>query len=297
MTNWYDPNRYRSGGKGDYTQYDKDVAQAFVGADVDGDGIISKSEYKNWDNQVFDIIGDNHAPFRKGKWDQGAARQRALLAGLTRNNLKLEDSSVLAGHGIWRDQTTGDLYGATPYKVSQYGRNIDDTLSSYVGGYKKDDENIASTGYDYSDWGDDEIPVYKYSYQGDWVADETDDPVITDCPDGQIRGVSGDCIEEKEYADDPWEEPEKTPRALKEKREDWDANWDPTRKVDDPSELGSIPYWTPTMTSISGSSTKYKPSITEGKFNRYITGNDYDHSKEQIESVLRAAGYRGDRSY
>jgi hypothetical protein len=51
------------------------------------------------------------------------------------------------------------------------------------------------------------------------------------------------------------------------------------------------------MTSIAGSSNKYKPSITEGKFNRYITDNDYDHSKEQIESVLRAAGYRDNRSY
>ena len=135
--------------------------------------------------------------------------------------------------------------------------------------------------------------------------EEEDDPVdpvdpddpVEDCPDGQIRGLSGKCIDDKEYADNPWEEPEKTPRELKDKREDWDANWDPTRKVDDPSELGSIPYWTPTMTSIAGSSTKYKPSITEGKFNRYITGNDYDHSKEQIESVLRAAGYRDDRSY
>ena len=132
--------------------------------------------------------------------------------------------------------------------------------------------------------------------------EEEDDPVdpvdpVEDCPDGQTRGLSGKCIDDKEYADNPWEETEKTPRELKDKREDWDANWDPTRNVDDPSELGSIPYWTPTMTSIAGSSTTYKPSITEGKFNRYISGNNYDHSKEQIESVLRAAGYRGNRSY
>lgn len=128
------------------------------------------------------------------------------------------------------------------------------------------------------------------------VIPKDEDPV-EDCPDGQIRGLSGKCIDDKEYADNPWEEPNKTPRELKDKREDWDANWDPTRKVDDPSELGSIPYWTPTMTSIAGSSNKYKPSITQGKFNQYISGNDYGHSDEQIKSVLRAAGYRGDRSY
>jgi len=128
------------------------------------------------------------------------------------------------------------------------------------------------------------------------VIPKEEDPV-EDCPDGQIRSLSGRCIDDKDYADNPWEEPEKTPRGLKDKREDWDANWDPTRKVGDPSELGSIPYWTPTMTSIAGSSTKYKPSITDGKFTRYITDDTYDHSKKQIESVLRASGYRGDSSY
>ena len=128
------------------------------------------------------------------------------------------------------------------------------------------------------------------------VIPKDEDPV-EDCPDGQIRGLSGKCIDDNEYADNPWEEPEKTPKELTDKREDWDANWDPNRDVDDPSKLGSIPYWTPTMTSIAGSSTTYKPSITKGKFNRYISGNDYDHSKEQIESVLRAAGYRDNRSY
>lgn len=292
MTNWYDPNRYRSGGKGDYTQYDKDVSQAFVNADLDGDGTISKSEYKTWDNQVFDIIGDHHAPFRKGKWDQGAARQRALLAGLTRNNLKLEDSSVLAGHGIWRDQTTGDLYGATPYKVTQFGRNIDDTLSSYVGGYKRDDENIAATGFDYSDWGDDEIPVYKYSYQGDWTPAQPDEP---DCPAGQIKGVSGTCIEDKPYADNPWEEPKKIPKALKEKRDDWDANWDPTRYTSDPSDLGSIPYIAPTQASLDEDDYSSRSMFDKDIFSSKspISEDEDEYSSKAAEALMRSAEYKG----
>jgi len=273
MTNWHDPNRYRSGGKGDYTQYDKDVAQAFVDADSDKDGIISKSEYKTWDSQLFDIIGDNHAPFRGNKWDSGAARQRALLAGLTRNNLKLEDSSVLGQHGIWRDDQTGDLYGATPYKVSQYGRNIDDTLSSYVGGYKKEDEKLTATGYDYSDWQDEDVPVYKYSYQGDWTAPEPDEPEKPDCPAGQIKGVSGACIEDKEYADNPWEEPKKIPKELADRRDDWDRNWNPSRPVDDLSELGSIPYNTPQM------SNQYKPNVGSGRFSGFLRANQYQQDR------------------
>tara|TARA_B100000700_G_C15026664_1_gene848504 strand:+ start:1374 stop:2243 length:870 start_codon:yes stop_codon:yes gene_type:complete len=152
------------------------------------------------------------------------------------------------------------------------------------------------------DEGDDEGFTFWRWSGADTSKEEEEDPVdpvdpVEDCPDGQKRGLSGKCIDDKKYADNPWEEPEKTPRELKDKREDWDANWDPTRKVNDPSELGSIPYWTPTMTAISGSSSKYKPSITEGKFHRYITGDDYDHSKEQIESVLRASGYKNNRSY
>ena len=152
------------------------------------------------------------------------------------------------------------------------------------------------------DGDDDSFNFFKWS-AADLKEEEEEDPFIEkedpieDCPDGQIKGLSGKCIDDKEYADNPWEEPDKTPRELKDKREDWDANWDPNRYVDDPSELGSIPYWTPTMTSITGSSTKYKPSITEGKFNKYIGSDSYDHSKEQIQSVLRAAGYRDNRSY
>ena len=85
-TDWWNPERYRSGDKGNYTRYDRDVSKAFVDADADSDGIISRNEYKKWNSQLFDIEGDNHAPFRGDKWDSGAARQRALLSGLTRNN-------------------------------------------------------------------------------------------------------------------------------------------------------------------------------------------------------------------
>tara|TARA_B100001250_G_scaffold134326_1_gene114866 strand:+ start:4567 stop:5460 length:894 start_codon:yes stop_codon:yes gene_type:complete len=293
-TNWHDPDRYRSGRKGNYDQYDTDVAQAFINADADGDGIISRNEYKKWDSQIFDIIGDGHAPFRGNKWDYGAARQRALLSGLTRNNLSLEDSSVLGQHGIWRDDQTGDLYGATPYKSALFGRNVDDEFSSYVGGYKKEDDKLTATGYDYSDWQDDDVPVYKYAYQGDWTPIE-EEVVEEECPAGQIKGVSGACIEDKEYADNPWEEPEKTPAELVKKREDWDANWDPNRYVDDPSDVGSIPYLTPTMSSSDESSSKYKPSILSGKFNRYIGGEQSTDSEKELESLLRATGYRENR--
>ena len=52
---WYDPNKGHGGRKGYYMGYDEDVYNKFVAADVDGDGIISKNEYKSWDNQEYDL--------------------------------------------------------------------------------------------------------------------------------------------------------------------------------------------------------------------------------------------------
>ena len=165
---------------------------------------------------------------------------------------------------------------------------------------KKDDWNVS---WEYSVPGDGEVDdgynVFRWArnWDDDPVVEEVEpvveeEPVVEDCPEGQTRGVSGACIEDEEFAENPWEEPKKTPKALADKRSDWDANWDPNRYVDDASELGSIDYWTPTMTNVKTSSNTYKPSITEGKFSRYVTGDTYDHSKKQIESVLRAAGYK-----
>jgi hypothetical protein len=286
---WYDPNKGHGGRKGDYMGYDEDVYNKFVAADVDGDGIISKNEYKSWDNQEYDIIGDNHAPFYKGKWDRGAARQRALLRGLTRNNLSLEDTSVLAHHGIWQDNQTGDLYGATGYKSDLWGRKGDDTLSSYAGHFKKDDANMAGTYFDFADWDDDGAPVYKYAYQGDWTPAEEE---VTACPAGQIRGTSGACIDDKTYAENPWEEPKKTPQALVDKRTDWDANWDPNRSGITSEQQGSIPFYTAGM--LNEKRKNKTDSVTSGKFSSFLDGFDDDSDDEQkkLESYLRATEYQ-----
>ena len=286
---WYDPNKGHGGRKGDYMGYDEDVYNKFVAADVDGDGIISKNEYKSWDNQEYDIIGDNHAPFYKGKWDRGAARQRALLRGLTRNNLSLEDTSVLAHHGIWQDNQTGDLYGATGYKSDLWGRKGDDTLSSYAGHFKKDDANMAGTYFDFADWDDDGAPVYKYAYQGDWTPAEEE---VTACPAGQIRGTSGACIDDKTYAENPWEEPKKTPQALVDKRTDWDTNWDPNRSGITSEQQGSIPFYTAGM--LNEKRKNKTDSVTSGKFSSFLDGFDDDSDDEQkkLESYLRATEYQ-----
>ena len=286
---WYDPNKGHGGRKGDYMGYDEDVYNKFVAADADGDGIISKNEYKTWDNLKYDIIGDNHAPFYKGKWDRGAARQRAILKGLSRHNLSLEDPSVLAHHGIWQDNQTGDLYGATGYKSDLWGRHADDNLSSYAGHFKKDDANMAGTYFDFADWGDDGAPVYKYAYQGDWTPVEEEEEV-TACPAGQIRGTSGACIEDKTYAENPWEEPRKTPQALVDKRTDWDANWDPTRPGITPEEQGSIPFNTAGMLNEA----RKNNSVATGKFSSFLSGFDDDSDDEQkkLESYLRATEYQ-----
>jgi len=179
--------------------------------------------------------------------------------------------------------------GGTHHRGPDYGKRHDWNVS-YDHGVEGDGE--VDDGYNVfrwaKNWEDD--PVIE-------TEDPIEEPPVEDCPSGQKRGLSGNCIDDEEYAANPWEEPEKTPKGLEEKRTDWDANWDPNRYVDDASELGSIDYWTPTMTSIAGSSNTYKPSITEGKFSRYVTGDKYDHSKKQIESVLRAAGYKDNRSY
>ena len=102
---------------------------------------------------------------------------------------------------------------------------------------------------------------------------EPDEPEKPDCPAGQIKGVSGTCIEDKEYADNPWEEPKKTPKELADRRDDWDRNWNPSRSVDDLSELGSIPYNTPQM------SDQYKTSIGSGRFSGFLRANQYQQDR------------------
>ena len=94
-----------------------------------------------------------------------------------------------------------------------------------------------------------------------------------ECPSGQVRGTSGACIEDKEYADNPWEEPKKTPKELADRRDDWDKNWDPSRFASDLTDLGSIPYYTPTM------SDQYKPSVGSGKFSGYLRANQYQQDR------------------
>lgn len=122
-----------------------------------------------------------------------------------------------------------------------YGVEKEMTPYPPMQGISKDDANMAGTYFDFADWDDDGAPVYKYAYQGDWTPVE-DEEEVTACPAGQIRGTSGACIDDKTYAENPWEEPKKTPQALVDKRTDWDANWDPNRSGITSEQQGSIPF-------------------------------------------------------
>ena len=84
------------------------------------------------------------------------------------------------------------------------------------------------------------------------------------CPSGQVRGTSGACIDDKEYADNPWEEPEKTPKELV----DWRNKFDSYNPGD-----GSIDYLTPHMSS------QYKPSVGTGKFSGFLRANQYQQDR------------------
>ena len=85
-----------------------------------------------------------------------------------------------------------------------------------------------------------------------------------DCPSGQVRGTSGSCIDDNEYADNPWEEPRKTPKELADLRDVFDS-YDPG--------AGSIDYLTPNM------SNQYKPTVGSGKFSGFLRANQYQQDR------------------
>ena len=195
-------------------------------------------------------------------------------------DLQLALGKVASKEGIKLDKEVQDRWGFT-YDKGDLMQRIAKTMRGPDWQTKQDYD----IGFEYDrDDGDKRYNVWRWSPMSQELEEE-EAPVDPVNPVDPVDPVDPD---KNEYADNPWEEPEKTPSAVAKKRTDWDRNWDPTRYVDDSSELGSIDYWTPTMSS------SYKPSLTEGKFSRYVTGDTYDHSKRQIESVLRAAGYRGD---
>lgn len=94
-----------------------------------------------------------------------------------------------------------------------------------------------------------------------------------ECPAGQVKGVSGTCIEDKPYAENPWEEPKKIPKNLKDKRDDWDTNWDPSRRVNDFSDLGSIPFVTELMNA---------------------RGLEKDYETNFLDTFMKSKGMKGD---
>ena len=97
---------------------------------------------------------------------------------------------------------------------------------------------------------------------------EDEKPVVPEpekpCPSGQVRGTSGTCIDDKEYADNPWEEPGKTPKEL--------VNWRNKFDSYDPG-AGSIDYLTPNM------SRQYKPTVGSGKFSGFLRANQYQQDR------------------
>tara|TARA_R100001463_G_scaffold16069_3_gene41769 strand:+ start:9307 stop:10092 length:786 start_codon:yes stop_codon:yes gene_type:complete len=230
-----------------FTEKDQFIYDSLLKA-AGGDNQLSTEEYET--------IYNNRGPWGKYAYNtDSVAKALAQLGSQT---------------GIKLDQETMDRHDLT--------YSGDDILQRVEGGdrgpdaFKKDDFKVSwergiEDGDDYSN-------VFRWSSNVQKKEDE--DPVIPDepkpdCPDGQVRGVSGKCIEDKEYADNPWEEPKKIPKGLKDKRDDWDANWDPTRYVSDPSELGSIPYIAPSQAAL----------------------DEDDYSSKAVEALMRSADFKG----
>ena len=167
--------------------------------------------------------------------------------------------------GIKLDQETMDRHDLT-----YSGDDILQRVSASDRGpdaFKKDDYKVSwERGIEDRD---DQFNVFRWGsniQEKEKEKEEEVEPVKPEleCPSGQVRGTSGACIEDKEYADNPWEEPKKTPKELADLRDVFDS-YDPG--------AGSIDYLTPNM------SRQYKPNVGSGKFAGVLRANQYQQDR------------------
>ena len=165
--------------------------------------------------------------------------------------------------------------------LSYEGADIIQKLGGEDGGPNRAYKDSVSYLRTEDDGDDDSFNFFKWS-AADLKEEEEEEVVVTpevpdlDCPSGQVRGTSGTCIEDKKYAENPWEEPKKVPEELAERRTDWDENWNPSREVKDTSDLGSIDYLSPYMKSQS----KYQTRLKDGAFSGFLRANQYQEDKK-----------------
>ena len=231
-----------------YTEKDQFIYDSLLGAAGD-DQQLSKEEYET--------IYNNRGPWGKYAYNQDSVSKALAQLG--------------SQTGIKLDQDTMDKHNLS-YSGDDILQKVEKDWDRGPDASKKDEFNVSwERGIEEDD---DAWNVFRWGSNVQKKDDE--DPVIPDepkpdCPDGQVRGVSGTCIDDNEYAENPWEEPKKIPKALKEKRDDWDANWDPTRYVSDPSELGSIPYISPSQAAL----------------------DEDGYSSKVAEALMRSADFKG----
>lgn len=178
--------------------------------------------------------------------------------------------------GTKLDQKTMDLHDLS-YDGDDILQKVEKDWDRGPDSRKKDDFKISwergiEDGTDYHNvfrWGSN----VQEAKEEEVVEEEEEVISDPDCPDGQIRGTSGACIDDNEYAENPWEEPRKVPQELADRKNDWDTNWNPGRFVDDLSDLGSIPYYTPHM------SDQYKPAVGTGKFSSFLRSKQYQQDR------------------
>jgi len=235
----YSGTRFDAPRDSDLVEKNKHLYDSIIKAAGD-DGQLTQAEYET-------IYND------RGPWGKYAYNQDSVTDALAR---------AAADTGFKIDQNTLDRH--------DLAYDGDDIMAKIEAGdfapsmQDKDKYSYERTIED----GDDPYNVFRYKAQ-EQEEEEEEEPVVPvepepACPSGQVRGTSGACIEDKKYADNPWEEPKKTPKELADLRDVFDS-YDPG--------AGSIDYLTPNM------SRQYKPNVGSGKFAGFLRANQYQQDR------------------
>ena len=236
----YSGTRFDSPRDSDLVEKNKFLYDSIVKAAGD-DGELTQAEYET-------IYSGDRGPWGKYAYNQDSVTD-ALARAAADTGFKI-DQNTLDRHDLAYD---GDDIMAK-IEAGDFAPSIQD----------KDKYSYERT----IDEDDDSWNVFRYKANKTDPVEEEEEvkPVVPepDCPSGQVRGTSGACIEDKEYADNPWEEPKKTPKELADLRDVFDS-YDPG--------AGSIDYLTPNM------SNQYKPSVGSGKFSGYLRANQYQQDR------------------
>ena len=236
----YSGTRYDSPRDSDLVDKNKHLYDSIVKAAGD-DGQLTQAEYET-------IYND------RGPWGKYAYNQDSVTDALAR---------AAADTGFTIDQNTLDRH--------DLAYDGDDIMAKIeAGDFAPSMQDKDKYSYERTiDEDDDSWNVFRYKANKPDPVEEEEEvvkPVVPepDCPSGQVRGTSGACIEDKEYADNPWEEPRKTPKELADLRGVFDS-YDPG--------AGSIDYLTPNM------SNQYKPTVGSGKFSGFLRANQYQQDR------------------